>query len=439
LYQVIDKHVSLSSLQVQVEVGSLLGQVNSSEGRDTLIGERLTAEKYVQGDKNVFARLLKLGVAEAEAKGRTVDLDNNEELPRLIPILQAYFTEEELVQLAGEKVATRMREMYRTELLQNLFLEHELQRVLRAFNEAEISLMLFKGPALAYTAYPKAHLRTYHDIDALIRPNDLSRAHELLIEMGFTFYEEFRSNVTNSKRTGYNYSLTHPDSWLEILIELHTAPHPSEIGTQFDVEPLWARARSITVLDEPTLIMDPSDHLLYLCWHYRFHAFSRLIWLYDLVVLLRIMGSELDWDTLVQKARHQYLTTTLYYCLSWCRDLFGVTIPAYVFAKLLPPLACRLVVERIAMPDAARALSVADCRARRVLAHRAMVDTTAGLAIAGMRALFPAPAALGRRYMSHSRLPLRLFFLFYLIHPWITLVKGVRYLSMIKRGRGKSS
>src|SRR5205085_8880566 len=110
----------------------------------------------------------------------------------------------------------------------------------------------------------------------------------------------------------------HPNSQLQILIELHTAPHPSEIGTRFEPEALWERAKAIVVLGEPTLTMDPLDHLLYLCWHYRFHGFSRLIWLYDLVVLLRALGPDLDWDALIQAARRQRLATTLYYCLSWC-------------------------------------------------------------------------------------------------------------------------
>lgn len=399
----------------------------------------MTAERYVLSDKKILAHLLKLGLAEAEANGQMIDLDTNDELPRLIPILHSYFSQEELTQLAGEKIASKILEIYRTELLQNLFLENELQRVLRAFNRASIPLMLFKGPALAYTIYPQAHLRTYHDIDAFIHPDDLAQAHELLTQMGFTFYEEFRSNVTDSKRAGYNYSLTRSDSWLEILIELHTAPHPSELGTEFDVASLWAHARPITVLDEPTLTMDLLDHLLYLCWHYRFHAFMRLIWLYDLVVMLRLLVSEVDWSALVQKARHQQLATTLYYCLCWSRDLFGVAIPEQVFVSLRPPLVCRLIVERIAMPDAAMALAAANCRPHRILAHRAMVDSLGELLRAGAQALFPAPAALARRYMDQSRLPLRLFFLFYLVHPWVTLLKGIGYLFMKKRGRGKSS
>jgi hypothetical protein len=152
---------------------------------------------------------------------------------------------------------------------------------------------------------------------------------------------------------------------------------------------------------------------------------------------VRALGQGLDWQSLVQRARRQRLATTLYYCLSWCRDLFAVDVPEHVFAQLAPPLACRIIVERIAMPDVARTLASAQGQSRRILAHRVMVDTTFSLLGAGVRILFPTPAAMGQRYMEHSRLPLRFFFLYYLIHPWITLAKGVRYLLSSRRGRGR--
>ena len=318
--------------------------------------------------------------------------------------------------------------MQRTEALQNLFLEGELRQVLHAFNEANIPLMLFKGPTLAYTVYPQPQMRTYHDIDALVRREDLARAHELLLSLGYTSYEEFRGNALEKQRTGYNYSLKRPDSWLEVLIELHTAPHTGEIATVFDVEAMWQKAQPIMVLGEQTLTMHPVDHLLYLCWHYRFHGFSRLIWLYDLVAMVRSFPEDFDWQELVQAAHHQRLATTLYSCLSWCRDLFEVAIPAEVFRQLRPPLATRLIVERVTLPDPQKALVTADWQPRRILAHRAMVDSTMALLAVGLRAFFPQPAILGKRYMDRSRLPLQLYFLFYLVHPWITLGKGFRYL-----------
>jgi len=384
---------------------------------------------YLEEDKRALRCLLQHGMI---GQGEHIDLNTNEELPRLIPVLVANFSPEELAELVGKQVAARMLEMYRTETLQNLFLEAELQHVLHAFDEAGIAIMLFKGPALAYTVYPQPHLRTYHDLDMLIHEEDLPRARAMLAGIGYTFYEEFRANVTNDRPGGYNFKLKPADSWLAALIELHTAPHDSDIGMNFDVAALWANAQPITVSGEPALTMHPIDHLLYLCWHYRFHSFSRLLWLYDLVVIARSGGDNFDWDRLVERAQRQKLATTAYYCLTWCRDLFGVAIPDRVLQTLEPPRLCRLIIERFVLPDPASALATPQGYTRRVLAHHAMVDRSGELLKVGLRTLFPSRAIIGQRYQRywerHSWLPLQFFFLFYFIHPWITLAKGIRYV-----------
>lgn len=398
-----------------------------------VIEELLHTRTYQEEDKQALRSLLSFAVESTNGKD-DLNLDSHEELPRLIPVLIKHFSQEELAELAGKRLAARMLELYHTETLQNLFLEAELQHVLHAFHEANIAIILFKGPALAYTVYPQPDLRTYHDLDMLIHEDDLPRARDLLADMGYTFYEEFRSNVTNDRRRGYNFTLKAADSWLEVLIELHTAPHDSEIGMDFDVAALWANAQSITVLGEPTLTMHPVDHLLYLCWHYRFHSFSRLLWLYDLVMIVRSGGARFDWDMLIERARQQKLATTVYYCLTWCRDLFGVPVPERVWRALQPPRLCCLIVERFAMPDPASALATPQGYRQRVLAHHVMVDHASELLKVGLRTLFPSRAAIGQRYMEHSRLPLKWYFLFYGIHPWLTLAKGMSYVTR-KRGQ----
>jgi len=384
--------------------------------------------KQVWDDREAMVSLLKRGSVGSFAQHQTIDLETNQELPRLAPVLCALFPPAELADLLGKELAAQMLNIYQLEMVQNLFLEHELQTFLRAFHQAHIPLILLKGPVLAYTAYPEPHLRTYHDIDALIQPHDLPRARDLLEQQGYEFYEEYRSNLADSNRAGYNFLKKHTDSWLEVLIELHTAPHPSEIGTRFDVAALWEHAQPLEILGEPTSMLNATDHLLYLCWHYRFHSFGRLLWFYDLVWLLRATEAGLDWDALISHARDQKLAATLYYCLSWCRDLFGIDVPAWVFTGLRPPSMIRLLVERVAIPDVVKALTTPAWEERRILAHRVMVDSVGELGVAAWRALFPLRATIRQRYMEHSRLPLQIYFVFYFVHPWVTLAKGCRYL-----------
>jgi len=439
----IEHCVALASFEHQSMLTASRGVLHQSHshslnGRERLLGGDLTTEEYIERDKETFTRFLRLVVSQCSARGQTINLNTNQELPRLIPVLCAYFSHEELVELVGEKLTNEILDTYHIEILQNMLLEHEFEQVLQRFNSASIPLMLIKGPALAYTVYPKAHLRTYQDIDALIHPDDLAGAHELLTQMGYVFYNEYRADAFDEQRTGYNYSLKRSDIPFPVLIELHTAPHSSEIGTLFDRDELWNNANTITIFGQSVRTMSPTDHLLYLCWHYRFHSFTRLLWLYDLVVMLRSVGPELDWMALIQAARRHQLAKALYYCLSWSRELFGVDIPREVFVRLRPPLISRLIVEHIAMPDIAEALVLSRMQTHRIIAHRTMVDSPAGIFKVGLQTLFPPPTALARRYIDHSRLPVQLYFLFYVVHPWLTLAKGCRYL-LGNRRKGRRS
>ncbi len=173
-------------------------------------------------DRAALERLLQIVAADALASGEPIKLDSNEALLRLIPVLCAYFSREELTDLLGKKATASIIELHQLEIVQNLFLEGQLQQLLHTFNEARIPLMLFKGPALAHTIYPDTSLRTYHDFDAFIHAGDIEQANRLLAQMGYVFYEEYRSNAIDNSRTGYNYTLHQQESWLKVEIELHT-------------------------------------------------------------------------------------------------------------------------------------------------------------------------------------------------------------------------
>ncbi len=132
----------------------------------------------------------------------------------------------------------------------------------------------------------------------------------------------------------------------------------------------------------------------------------------------------------------QRLATTLYYCLIMVpRHIRGGNSLKRVCPALRPPPAVRLIVERLRCPMPPGA-GDRQGHTQRVLAHRAMVDTTAGLLKVGLRRSFPHTAAMGQRYMEHSRLPLQFFYVLSyssLDHPG----KGVQYLVMLGRRQGK--
>src|SRR5579875_2400771 len=117
----------------------------SGEEQEPPAERALPTALFLERDRQTFRQFLRIGIADVLARGETIDLDINEEFPRLIPVLCSYFTGEELTQLIGREMAARLFAPYRLEIVQNLFLESELQKGLHAFNEAGIAVILMRG------------------------------------------------------------------------------------------------------------------------------------------------------------------------------------------------------------------------------------------------------------------------------------------------------
>ncbi|NIO21986.1 MAG: hypothetical protein GTN76_14965, partial [Candidatus Aenigmarchaeota archaeon] len=75
---------------------------------------------------------------------------------------------------------------------------------------------------------------------------------------------------------------------------------------------------------------------MYLCTHFAEHHFSRLIWAYDIALLIHRHGEGIDWGKLEDLCKRMKVRSPLYYSLSLCRELFQVPIPKKVLRNLSP-------------------------------------------------------------------------------------------------------
>jgi len=67
----------------------------------------------------------------------------------------------------------------------NTLLFRELERILAAFERADIPVILLKGAALAQTLYPDPALRPMSDLDLLVHPSAVSSAQRVLEYIGY--------------------------------------------------------------------------------------------------------------------------------------------------------------------------------------------------------------------------------------------------------------
>jgi len=349
-----------------------------------------------------------------------------------LPLLLQEIPADDLIERIGAERYEQLQACYQEMCLLNLWSGLEQQKVFEAITAAKIPLMVLKGADIALTCYPQPDLRYFDDIDLLVHPEDLHATTLILEQLGYTYHQEYRFEAISKRRSGFVYARQVAAGY--VVFEVHTAPHANELGVTFDVPGLWRRARPVTLHGIQVQAMGLEDLLLFLCWHYRSHFFERLIWLYDVAMLLLAHGSELDWMRLYRLARRQGMLATTYYVLGWCQQLFTLALPAEAhLERFAPPAYVQWLVRCLLGDDTSAVLRSSMVNGRKMLQHL-MVDDLKSLGQAELRAIFPSPTHLGRLYMEHSRLPLRLFWLYYFLHPFVALKHTWQIVFYKRRG-----
>ena len=134
--------------------------------------------------------------------------------------------------------------------------------LLRAWHEAGIEVLAFKGFALALTTYEHAGQRFYEDLDLLIRPGDAAMAERLARERGW-------SVRWSAARAGNAYAhealhLLSPDGLLMIDVHrliLHSyAPWQRRLRSL--TEAAWAASQVVPLGGTSVRVLDPPDAVL---------------------------------------------------------------------------------------------------------------------------------------------------------------------------------
>lgn len=217
-----------------------------------------------------------------------------------------------------------LTQRYQTNLHKALFLSRELIRIVDHLSALGIEVMPYKGLALAEIAYGDIALRQVGDIDILIRPQDLPRAHAAVRELGYTPHLVFSEEEERAYlKSGYECAfdgLFGPN-----LLELQWAIQPRFYAMDFDMGSLFQRAATINVAGHPMKTPSSEDLLLVLSAHAAKHVWGRLIWLCDLARMMSL--SSLDWSWIGSQARELGIVRILRVTMLLANRLLDAAIP----------------------------------------------------------------------------------------------------------------
>ena len=221
-----------------------------------------------------------------------------------------------------------------------------LMRMLSSLAQAGVRPVVFKGTALAYSLYPAGALRPRGDTDFIIPPGSLVRTDVALQLSGFRS-EMAVSGDFISYQGSYVWSKLGGD---QHALDVHWRINNSELLSRlFTHEELLAQAQPLSVLGPLALATSPVHALLLACMHRATHkqnpyyvdgvayySGDRLIWLYDIHLLLGVlMPAEVD--DFVRLARAKGLRAVCLEGIERTQACFHTLVPPGLLTELAAP------------------------------------------------------------------------------------------------------
>jgi hypothetical protein len=217
--------------------------------------------------------------------------------------------------------------------LNNTRTYHELSKILKSAESNGIPIIVLKGAALAGLVYSSHALRPMNDMDLLIKPEDLRKANDMLIQLGWKCkIQDGLLEMLNQQGADVEYIKENG------LIDLHTTIR------ELPSVDLWANSKAVNIASLNMQILGYEDFLMHISLHIYKHiqtvillggaGITELTKFCDIILLLRKFQNEIDWDYLVKTSKLNQSAGALYTILNIVNRDLGENIPDDVLNEL---------------------------------------------------------------------------------------------------------
>ena len=218
-----------------------------------------------------------------------------------------------------ERYKKILEDSFASTAVQSVNKEHQMEKLIGRLTAENIDHLLFKGYVVK-RFYPLPELRTFGDIDFIIRPEDRNKSHQLMFRLGYQPEADFGEVFVYSK------GIEH--------YEIHTGIMTINVS---------GRSQTIDYFQNPwkqaqlkqgcTYEFTPEYHLIYLICHIAKHmsGHGAGIRMYlDIALFLKYYEGQLDWEyiktEMLKLNLEQFLNTVLYAVQIW----FGMVAPIVI-------------------------------------------------------------------------------------------------------------
>lgn len=190
------------------------------------------------------------------------------------------------------------------------------QTMVQELDRAGIDYILMKGYVVR-ELYPVPELRTFNDIDIVIRPEDRKRSHELMLSRGYQVHTDWEPVFSYFKE--------------QELYEIHTDIMEIDVSEKADYRGyfgnMWRYAQQI---GEHSYCFTPEFHFLYLLTHIakHIHGSGAGVRMYlDVAAFVRRYDAEADWVWIAEQLRELKLFQFAAVVLTAVEAWFGIASP----------------------------------------------------------------------------------------------------------------
>jgi len=238
-----------------------------------------------------------------------------------------------------EKLQARMR----AQQLFTLSMTAELFRILEEFSGAGIEAVLVKGPLVSLLAYGDPAVRSYVDLDLLLRHRHILSATRLMMDLGFA--PDIPLSVIEAGKVPGEYLFKRPGT--SQIVELHTERTFRYYPRPLPVEDYFARRRRVLLDGQEIPALCLEDEFTLNSIHGAKHFWERLMWVADIAAIVA-RHPEIDWQCTAQYANDVGAARMLHVALQLAESLLRVPIPApmkgAVARDAAVPRLCRQVI-----------------------------------------------------------------------------------------------
>ena len=212
------------------------------------------------------------------------------------------------------------------------------------FEGANILVIPYKGPMLAWIAYGSFIRREYLDLDFVVEQKNIPEIVSVLTSAGYK--PQFDAREAHAGQDGSapgQYSFQSQPQ--KILVEIHTERTLRYFPKSIDFQELAGRLMTVEIGGRRLRTFSIEDTLVMLCVHGAKHFWERLAWVLDIAKLMTTQ--EVDWALAARIAARMESTRVLLLGLYLAHDLFEAPLSDELLEEIYRDGAVQGLAEKI--------------------------------------------------------------------------------------------